>query len=534
MRIAHVFGSLIAGILIHTASVQAADEMKFQVQGKNPGGESGYQGGVTLTKISASTAKVEWVTGPNKDVTQGVALRSDKTKTVGAAYGGDNVYGLAIYELDGKRIRALWTLTATAKTSDEYYLTGSAFSGKCPFADGTPGGITFTPGKDGMYTVKWELPSGNYEGIGVKLGKVLVAASGNPKGNFGVAGYSLKGDGFEGLWATNGAPGAGIENWLPQSDSPSAQAKPVSGNGTSLEFGGDTYYMRENKSAPGQPVSELREYLQKGQTWDNYGKMVALRLHSLKTDADKFAQVMLNDARKKYPGTYVQEILMTPEVSRFIYILVSGDDVEFNLWEYRKAKAGLFGTQFVLRNKPPYDTQKKFKAEQDKNIEDWLKDLGALADQNEEYLKLTAGVQPVEEGETNEGTGSDDIPPELVKAIKADIDKCTVIAKKFMVTIGEGKTTAAVALMGKSAFKTSAERATYVSKVEASNKTLGSMQDLKPDNKATNFAMKDGVMTFTLEVDVEYEKGKTREVLTFIKNKAGDVEMVGYARTAKE
>ncbi len=45
-----------------------------------------------------------------------------------------------------------------------------------------------------MYKVEWDLTSGRYKGVGVRKGDILVLlASGDPKGNFGVGAYQPEG-----------------------------------------------------------------------------------------------------------------------------------------------------------------------------------------------------------------------------------------------------------------------------------------------------------------------------------------------------
>ena len=264
---------------------QAQDVMTFRVKGGNPGGVGGYTADVTLTKLSKSTAKVRWVAGAKKQVTEGFAIKTENA--IGTAY-GPGLYAFAVYELHGKHIHATWSLVTKPEESGTYELEGTGFEGTLPIEDGTSGTVSFTPKKNGMLKVVWDLPSGRFEGIGLRAGNVLVAASGDMASSFGVGAYIPKGDIIEGLWAENKGDAPGTEVW----SLPEGNAAPVAkADGRTIQFGGETYELKENKSAPGQATSELREYLRKGEDWDGYSKMVALRMQNVKTNAAGARQV---------------------------------------------------------------------------------------------------------------------------------------------------------------------------------------------------------------------------------------------------
>ncbi|HSI65163.1 MAG TPA: hypothetical protein VLE43_18695, partial [Candidatus Saccharimonadia bacterium] len=358
------------------ATAVAQDVLKFQVEGGNPGGRGSYKGEVELTKQSAATAKVRWTTGPKKEVVDGIAIKTDNA--IGTAYGGKALYALALYTLKGKTIEAVWTTAAAPKESGTYTLKGSDFQGKLGFADGTAGTVTFTPTGENVYKVTWDLTSGRFEGVGVRKGDVLVAASGEPGGAFGVATYVPKGDLIDGAWAMNGAKAAGIEVWTMEGAAGATTAKAPVGDGSTVSFGGDTYSLKDKKSAPGQPTAELREYLREGETFEDYRKMIGLRTHVTKADAATMAKAVLAQVQKDHPSSYVKELVMKPDAATIFFILVVGNDAELNLWHYHQVEGGLASAQFVLRNKPPYDTQKKFKAEQDKNFDQWVEEITAL------------------------------------------------------------------------------------------------------------------------------------------------------------
>ncbi|WP_075089997.1 hypothetical protein [Verrucomicrobium spinosum] len=288
----------LAGI---TSPAIAQEVLKFQVAGQNPGGESGYSGTVELTKAGTSSGTIRWVTGTNKEVTDGIVIRTDKA--IGAAYGGEALYAMAVYELKGKSIHATWITSAKPGEAGNYTLTGSDFKGTCNFTDGTAGNVTFTQGKGGLYKVVWDLQAGRYEGIGVRHGDVLVAASGDVKKYFGVAAYAPKGDDIAGVWGTTQMTSPGKETWSLPGDGAEPMAKAPASDGRSVVFGGQTYQLMENKSAPGQATSELREYLQPGEDWASYRKLVGLRMQNVKgADATTLRAPRWNRCRSSTPA----------------------------------------------------------------------------------------------------------------------------------------------------------------------------------------------------------------------------------------
>jgi hypothetical protein len=512
-------------ISIFGATTSAQESMTFSVKGGNPGGKGGYTAEATLTKLSKWTAKIRWVAGAKKQVTEGIAVR--RPNGFGSAY-GPGLYALALYEIDGKKIEATWTQASKPEESGTYALKGSAFEGKLSFSDGTPGSVTFTPKKNGLFDIVWELQSGRYEGIGLQLGNMLVAASGDVAAGFGVGIYSTKDD-IHGLWATTVTDTPGTEAW-------SAPGAPVAaapvGDGLSVKFAGDTYELKENKSAPGQVNAELREYLRKGETWDNYSKMVALRLQNVKVTAEALAKSTLEQVQKSHPGSYVKELDLGDDTATIFFIIVKDDDAELNLFRYQKAGAGIASAQFVMRNKPPFNTQAKFKAEQDKEWDQWMADAKSLATSAADIMSVTAGKGVV--GAAPAASGRSAADQALAKAISADFEKCGAIAQKFMNHLKAGETEKAVALMSERGFRFMS-REKFLLGIQKSNEDLGALKSFKPDKAANDFGVKDGVMTFTLEADSEYTNAKVRSTLKFIRNDKGEIEFVGYSgRTAKE
>ena len=67
---------------------------------------------VTLTKLSKATAKVRWVAGAKKQVTEGFAIKTENA--IGTGY-GPGLYAFAVYEIQGKRIHATWSMADQAR-----------------------------------------------------------------------------------------------------------------------------------------------------------------------------------------------------------------------------------------------------------------------------------------------------------------------------------------------------------------------------------------------------------------------------------
>lgn len=319
---------------------------------------------------------------------------------------------------------------------------------------------------------------------------------------------------------------AGVD--MPKKEAPLAMAGP---NGTSIKFAGETYVLKENLSAPGKSTSELREYLRPGETFEDYKKMVGLRLQPVKVDARTLAASTLEQVQRKFPGSYVKEIEMSAQTATIQFIVVQGENVELNLFRYMSGPRGIASAQFVLRNKPPYETQRKFKGEQDKYLDDWLKDLAGLGEQADALLIASAGVKVETAAAAPPKPAMDE--KELARTIAADFDKCGKLAQKFMIHLREGKVEEAVGVMSESAF-TKVSRTDFIKSIQASNQVFGGMRSFLADRDVRNLGVDNGLMSFTLQADAEYEKASVRETLRFIRKEDGTIEMVGYNRTAKQ
>jgi hypothetical protein len=522
--------------LVAVAFADAQEGKSFTLRGSNPDGKA-YSGRVELQAQGDGVA-VRWITGQAGDVTTGFGIKEGDL--VGAGYGA-GLYAVAIYETKDNVIHASWAPATPGATVGHYDLKGRPnYTGAYKFADGTRGSVTMTPGKGGAYRMVWELPSGHFEGVGVRVGNALVAVSGKPGAPLGVAGYRPDGVNLEGVWTMAGMTGTGRETWLKDGGSGNgatassgvASALSVGKNGTMIHFGGEDYELQHKNSAPGKPTAELREYLKPGEDFDGYRKMVAVRLMaSNRGDATELARGTLEQVKKSYPDSYTREISMEPDHAVIVFIVLAGKDAEMNVWDFRQTKAGFPCAQFVLRNKPPFETQEKFKAEQDAHFDQWRAELAQLSTQAETVLAATAGNGNGEVA-AKKPSAKENLPPELAEAIGADLKKCGAIGQQFIGFIKAGDTKKAVGLMSDNAFK-QGSRAEFLSSLDKSLHDLGPLKDFVVDKDATDFGVVDKDMTFTFQGDAQYEKANMRETLRFIRNRAGEIEFVSYTRKQK-
>jgi hypothetical protein len=506
--------ALVLGLAGTCVPAYGQEQIKFNVEGENPAGQGKYSGHVVLTQVTDHTAKVRWTMGKAKEITDGIALKTDSV--IGTAYSGKPMSIFSIFEIKKDGIYALWTKPTDLKKSGAFKLSGTDFAGSAPI-EGATGKITFTEESPSVYKVVWTLPDGSHEGIGIRQGNVLVAASGDLAQGIGVGALIPAEDKFEGLWTTTRTKMRGTETW--------DGGHPLVGK--EILFGGEKYVLKENQSAPGKGTSELREYLRPGETWDGYRKMVALRMQHVDGDVQKLAKASLEEIKKDHPNAFCKEVVSDAEGATIIFVLTKGDDVEFNLWRYKGFPNGIASVQFVLRNKPPYEDHEAFKAEQDKSLDKWLADAEALAKNLEVLLSESVGMPIVEE------EGKAPTPAALPETVKADLDNCREIARKFIAHIQANETAKAVALMSPEAFS-NVTREEFASMISKSNTAFGPMKAFTVDKQGTTLGIKDNVMTFVIEADAEYERANVREALRFVRGEKGGFQFVGYSRKTKE
>ena len=182
-----------------------------------------------------------------------------------------------------------------------------------------------------------------------------------------------------------------VQKVVPENVTPSVESTETSKaeNVSTIKFDAEEYHLVEPSVAV-SPTGKRRVYLRTGDDENSYRKMIALTVQTGTIDADELAQSVIDQVRAGHPNSYVKEIAMTPEVATVLFIRAENKDVEFNLWHCRKTKTELPGVQFSFRNKAPYETQRKFKAEQDKNYKTWLAEVETLGLSVEKYLAAPA------------------------------------------------------------------------------------------------------------------------------------------------
>jgi hypothetical protein len=518
------------------ATADIAGEYRI-VESSRPDGGGAYRGKVVIESLGAAF-QVRWALD-SKESYSGPAILQNGVLGVGY---GEGLTGLAVYEIKGRTLKAKWLLPATPQQVGDYELTGPAsLSGFYKFTNGVAGGVTIKPnGK--VYDMLWNLPTGSFGGMGIRVGDVLVAVSGQPGKDFGVVAYRAVGNRVEGVWAVPGQTGLGTEIIVPASASapvaastktagPSGEAVGFNAAGSDVQFAGETYHLEHNVSAPGQPTAELREYLRPGETFEHYAKMVALRVQDVPgIDPLTFTRNLLQRTKKDYPQAQTNEIEHTGNSATMEFLLVSGSDVEYNLWHYFRTPQGLASVQFVLRNQAPFDTKEKFKAERAAHFDAWVRDVKTLAPQLPDALSKT--TQPVK-GSTpaKPAAPADDA---LAAKIQSDLKTAGGIAGNFLELLKANKLNEAASLVadeGLARMKTT--RKDFLAQLQQAQRTDGRLLSYAPDRNKVDFGAEAGGIYFVLVADSKCEKATTRETLRFFRFPDGKIKMVGYQHSGK-
>lgn len=121
-----------------------------------------------------------------------------------------------------------------------------------------------------------------------------------------------------------------------------AQAAPPS-----LEFAGMVFYLRDAKSAGNR---SLEEYLPKGQTFEDYSHLLAIR-HDAPVDLEQYANVLKKDLTTRFPGSTYTVLERTETTLEVDFLIVSGEGREYNLWHFQNTPQGLVSLQFVVRDR---------------------------------------------------------------------------------------------------------------------------------------------------------------------------------------
>jgi hypothetical protein len=367
------------------------------VESSRPDGKGGYRGIVTIQQHGPSFG-VDWKLKSGEAYTGVGILNGD---VLGVGY-GDGLSGLAVYQIQGGTLTAKWLLAATPEQVGEYQLTGPAsLNGVYRFANGMQGNVTIKP-KGDSYQIVWNLPSGTYSGVGIKMGDTLVAVSGSTDQLFGVVAYKVSGERLLGVWTVAGQSGVGTEVLgADRAAQPQEIARPGMEAATSagshslgVTFDGESYHLANSVSSPGSPNPELREFLLPGETFDSYAKLLGFRLQNGagKSPAE-FTRVVLKQVATKYPQAQTNEIDSDADSSTVEFLIIDGNQVEYDLFHYFRSPQGLASVQFVLQNRPPYDTEAKFKAEKDAHVQEWVTEVRGLAPKVAGILEQTKGVK---------------------------------------------------------------------------------------------------------------------------------------------
>ena len=390
-------GALLTVCFACVPMVCAAEARSFEyeiLQSSRPDGQGSYSGNVTL-QDHGPYVTVNWKL-KSGEAYSGVGILSGDTLGVGY---GEGLSGLAVYHIEGGTLNAKWLLPSTPQNVGEYQLTGPAtLDGIYRFANGTQGSVTIKP-KGNSYEIVWSLSTGTYTGVGVKLGDTLVAVSGNTAQMFGVVAYKVSHERLLGVWTVAGQNGVGTEILVqekvaqPQDNAPHGMGAGNSGNSNlNVMFGGETYHLANSVSSPGSVNLELREFLLPGETFDNYSKLLGVRLQNGGGKSpSEFTKVILQQVASKYPQAQTNQIASDADSSTIEFLIINGNQVEYDLFHYFRSPEGLASVQFVLQNRPPYDTEPKFKAEKDAHLQEWVTELQGLAPKVATILEQTKG-----------------------------------------------------------------------------------------------------------------------------------------------
>ena len=366
------------------------------VESTRPDGKGGYRGTVSISKQGPSYS-VDWKLKSGENYA-GFGIVSGEVLGVGY---GDGLTGLAVYQIKGGTLTAKWLLPASPQQVGEYQLTGPpSLNGVYRFTSGMAGNVTIKPNGD-TYTVVWNLPTGTYTGVGIKAGDTLVAVSGTSGQVFGAAAYVVAGERLQGIWAMAGQNGLGTEvlatNQAPQQEMARPETEAVTAaasHSSGVMFDGENYRLANNVSTPGEPTSELREFIRPGETVDNYTKLVGFRMQkSGGLSPAEFTRGVLKAVSSKYPQARTNEITSDGDSSTVEFLIIDGNQVEYDLFHYFRTSSGLASVQFVLQNRPPYDTEPKFKAEKDAHVQNWVNEVRGLAPKVTTILEQTKGVK---------------------------------------------------------------------------------------------------------------------------------------------
>lgn len=184
------------------------------VSSSNPGGGNAYQGQVAVRK-QGDVFDLHW-TIQSTPPYRGVGIQEGNVLAVG--WGTGSGHGVVVYRIQGGTLRGRWASPATQGRVGTEDLQGppglkgtyQIVASQSPIGGGSyTGTVTIEPTGD-TYRLQWQLPRESYGGVGIRRGDVLAVGWGSGKGA-GVVAYTVRPDGYDGVWATPGGQRLGTE-----------------------------------------------------------------------------------------------------------------------------------------------------------------------------------------------------------------------------------------------------------------------------------------------------------------------------------
>lgn len=172
-----------------TTAAPAPNRLEFEIlEAKMPHGGPGQLGKVIFERPSEEKPYI--VTWQYTDGTSdhGLAVPFPGSKAIAVGFGPD-VLGVAIYELNGKKVGARWAPYAEDAEIGTYTMLQGE-NDSIYHIDGQEGGTFHVEERDaGTAKLTWKYPSSVLNGYGVAVGNYLAAVSAKPGGQSGIAIY---------------------------------------------------------------------------------------------------------------------------------------------------------------------------------------------------------------------------------------------------------------------------------------------------------------------------------------------------------
>jgi hypothetical protein len=184
-------------------------------QGLSPGATAGYRGSVTVDVAADDVHRLSW-TFPDGSAHTGVGFIEDATLAVAFANAGVP-HGVVVYRIDGGTLTGRWVNAAPGSRPGRETLSGPAgltgsYTVDGATSDGSPYTGTVTITRDGdRYDVAWAVSTGQYTGVGLRAGDLLIVGYANAGSTAGAVDYRIDGSALVGRWIRPGAVTAGTE-----------------------------------------------------------------------------------------------------------------------------------------------------------------------------------------------------------------------------------------------------------------------------------------------------------------------------------